>query len=170
MHLVAEKLLLPLVITIKIIILNKVGEICCCSITKSCQTLCDPMDCSIPGSILYYLLEFAQIHVYWVGDAGGKVPTCQCRRHERHGFDPWLGRSPGGGHGNPFQYSCLENPMDRGAWRSVVHRVKSQIQLKQLSMHESNLLIIYSPLCIRHFFFLTHWNFIVEYKKTDNKV
>ena len=34
---------------------------------------------------------------------------------------PGLGRSPGGGHGNPLQYSCLENPMDRGAWRATVH-------------------------------------------------
>ena len=33
-----------------------------------------------------------------------------------------LGRSPGGGHGNPLQYSCLENPMDRGAWQAIVHR------------------------------------------------
>ena len=33
------------------------------------------------------------------------------------------GRSPGGGDGNPLQYSCLENPMDRGAWRAIVHRV-----------------------------------------------
>ena len=33
------------------------------------------------------------------------------------------GRSPGGGHGNPCQYSCLKNPMDRGAWWSIVHRV-----------------------------------------------
>ena len=32
------------------------------------------------------------------------------------GSIPWLGRSPGGGNGNPLQYSCLENPMDRGAW------------------------------------------------------
>ena len=39
------------------------------------------------------------------------------------GSIPGLGRSPGGGHGNPFQYSCLENPMDRGAWREAVHRV-----------------------------------------------
>ena len=39
------------------------------------------------------------------------------------GSIPDLGRSPGGGHGNPFQYSCLENPMDRGAWRATVHRV-----------------------------------------------
>ena len=34
-----------------------------------------------------------------------------------------LGRSPGGGHGNPLQYSCLENPMDRGAWWATVHSV-----------------------------------------------
>ena len=37
------------------------------------------------------------------------------------GSIPGLGRSPGGGHGNPLQYSCLENPMDRGAWRAAVH-------------------------------------------------
>ena len=36
---------------------------------------------------------------------------------------PGLGRSPGGGHGNPLQYSCLENPMDRGAWRATSHEV-----------------------------------------------
>ena len=41
------------------------------------------------------------------------------------------GRSPGGGDGNPLQYSCLENPMDRGAWQATVHGVeKSQKQLK----------------------------------------
>ena len=40
------------------------------------------------------------------------------------------GRSPGGGHGNPLPYSCLENPMDRGAWQAVVQRVeKSWMQL-----------------------------------------
>ena len=39
------------------------------------------------------------------------------------GSIPGLGRSPGGGHGNPLQYSCLENPMDRGAWRATVHRI-----------------------------------------------
>ena len=49
---------------------------------------------------------------------------------------PEPGRSPGGGHGNPLQYSCLENPMDRGAWWATVHWVgESQIQLKQLSTH-----------------------------------
>ena len=39
------------------------------------------------------------------------------------GSIPGLGRSPGGGHGNPLQYSCLENPMDRRAWQATVHRV-----------------------------------------------
>ena len=43
------------------------------------------------------------------------------------GSTPESGRYPGGGHGNPLQYSCLENPMDRGAWWAIVHRVaKSQ--------------------------------------------
>ena len=46
------------------------------------------------------------------------------------------GRSPGEGHGNPLQYSCLGNPMDRGAWWATVHGVtKSQTWLKQLGMH-----------------------------------
>ena len=50
------------------------------------------------------------------------------------GSIPGLGRSLGGGHGNPFQYSHLKNPMDRGTWQATVHSVaKSQTQLKQLS-------------------------------------
>ena len=48
----------------------------------------------------------------------------------------WSGRSLGEGHGNPLQYSCLENPMDRGAWWATVHGVaKSQTRLKQFSLH-----------------------------------
>ena len=47
------------------------------------------------------------------------------------GSNPVLGRSPGGGQGNSFQYSCLKNPMDRGAWQATVHRVtKSLTELK----------------------------------------
>ena len=47
---------------------------------------------------------------------------------------PGSGSSPGGGLGNPLQYSCLENPMDRGAWWAMVHRVTNfQTQLKRLS-------------------------------------
>ena len=66
--------------------------------------------------------------------ASGKEPACQSRRQKIRGFDPWVGRSPGGGHGNPLQYSCLENPMDRGTWWAMVHGVtKSWTQLKWLS-------------------------------------
>ena len=58
---------------------------------------------------------------------------------------PGSGRSPGGAHGNPLQYCCLENPMDRGAWQVTVHRVaKSWLLLKWLSRHKS---ISDSPKC-----------------------
>ena len=65
----------------------------------------------------------------------GKEPFCQCRRHKRLGFNPWAGKIPGEGNGNPLQDSCLENPMDRGAWWPTVHRVQSLTQLKQFSRH-----------------------------------
>ena len=52
------------------------------------------------------------------------------------GSIPGSGRAPGAGHGNPLQYPCLENPMDRGAWWATVHGVtKNQTLLKQLSVH-----------------------------------
>ena len=55
---------------------------------------------------------------------------------EDMGSIPELGRSPEGSHDNPLQYSCLENPMARGALRAIVHGVtKSWTQLKQLSMN-----------------------------------
>ena len=51
---------------------------------------------------------------------------------------PGLGKAPGGRHNDPLQYSCLENPMDRGPWWATVHRVaESRTQLKRLStLHE----------------------------------
>ena len=52
------------------------------------------------------------------------------------GLIPGLGRFPGGGHGNPLQYSCLDNPLGGGVWRATVHRVtKSRTRLKRLSTH-----------------------------------
>ena len=54
------------------------------------------------------------------GGASGKESTCQCRRLKRCSSIPGLGRSPGGGNGNPLHYSCLENPTDRGAWWATV--------------------------------------------------
>ena len=55
------------------------------------------------------------------------------------GSIPGLERSTGGGHGKPLQYSCLKNPMDKGAWRATVNGVaKSWTQLKWLSMHRTS--------------------------------
>ena len=49
---------------------------------------------------------------------------------------PGLGR-PGGGHGNPLQYSCLENLLDRGAWRATVHRV-AESEMTEATEHTNN--------------------------------
>ena len=51
----------------------------------------------------------------------GKEATCQCRRYERCGLKPGWGSSHGEGNSNPLQYSCLGNPMDKGAWWAIVH-------------------------------------------------
>ena len=53
----------------------------------------------------------------------GKESTCQCRRCKRRGSIPRMGRSPGGGNGNPLQHCCRGNPMDRGAWQATVHGI-----------------------------------------------
>ena len=53
----------------------------------------------------------------------GKESACQCRRHRRCGFDPWVGNTLREGNDNPLQYSCLGNPMDRGAWWATIHGV-----------------------------------------------
>ena len=69
-----------------------------------------------------------------------KESACQCRRLKRCRFNPWLKTIPdgirdGGWHGNPLQYSCLENPTDRGTWWATAQRVaKSRTLLKCLSM------------------------------------
>ena len=52
-----------------------------------------------------------------------KESACNTGAAEDAGLIPGLGRSPGGQHGTPLQYSCLEYPMDRGAWRAPVHGV-----------------------------------------------
>ena len=62
---------------------------------------------------------------------------------------PGSGRFPREGHGNPLQYSCLKNPMDRGVWRASVHWVtKSRMQLKRLSRHTHTMCHIYYDLVI----------------------
>ena len=60
------------------------------------------------------------------------------------GLIPGLGRSPGEGNGNPLQYPCLENPVDRGAWRATVHEsAKSQTQLSHCT--ETNIITSHEP-------------------------
>ena len=69
------------------------------------------------------------------GGTSGKEPACQCRLDIRNNSSiSGPGKSLGEGNGNPLQYSCLENPMDRAAWRATVHGVaQSWTQLKRLS-------------------------------------
>ena len=62
------------------------------------------------------------------------------------GSIPRSGRFAGGGNGKPLQYSCLEDPMDKGAWRATVHGVvKSQTRLKRLSMYTHSRLKVTFP-------------------------
>ena len=64
------------------------------------------------------------------GGISGKKPAYRCKRHKRCRFDPWV-RKIWMRACNPLQYSCLENAMDRGAWRAMVHSVaKSWTRLR----------------------------------------
>ena len=67
------------------------------------------------------------------GGSDGKESACNA---EDLGLIPGLGRSPGEGNGNPLQYSCLENSMDRGDWRAIAHGLtKSQTQPSDFHFH-----------------------------------
>ena len=77
------------------------------------------------GAVLYFL------HIYYIfpGSSYGKESACNAGDV---GSIPGLGRSPGEGNGNPLQYSCLGNIMNRGAWRATVHGIaKSQTLLSE---------------------------------------
>ena len=65
------------------------------------------------------------------GGTSDNEPACQSGDVRRQGSIPRFGRSPGGGQGNPLQCSCLDNPIDKGAWGATVHGVtQSLIRLK----------------------------------------
>ena len=81
-----------------------------------------------------------QLHLP-AGFPGGSVLTRSPAKAGDLGSVPGLGRSPGEGNGNPLQYSCLENPMDRGAWRATDHRVaQSKTQLRDSAHTRTSLL------------------------------
>ena len=82
-------------------------------------------------------LLFTRWHLTRKGFPGGSVGTVclQCQRCRRHGFKPESGRSPGGGHGNPPQYSCLENPWTEESGGLQSTGSQSQTRLRRLSTH-----------------------------------
>ena len=78
---------------------------------------------------------------------GSKESASQCRRH---GFNPWAGKYPGKGNDYPFQYSCLENHMERGAWWATVHGVTKSDATEGLNNNINNSLFgIICPVCCR---------------------
>ena len=82
--------------------------------------------------ILTYILTY--LPVSFPGSLMVKNPPASARDVGDSSFILGLGRCPGGGNGYPLQYSCLENPMDRGAWWAAVHRVtENWMQLSQCS-------------------------------------
>ena len=79
--------------------------------------------------------DLTQLKLLWASQVALVVKNSSANAEDVRdmGLIPGSGRSPGGGHGQPLQYSCLENPMDRGAWQATVHRVgQSQMRLKGL--------------------------------------
>ena len=120
---------------------------------QSCFTLCNPMDCYPPGSSVHDILEWVAMpssrgssqprdlthisYVFCFGVFTSSATNSVVKNLPANAGDagdtdsiPGLGRSPGGGNGNPLQHSCLGYPMDRGAWTATVHVVtKSQAQL-----------------------------------------
>ena len=79
---------------------------------------------AVQGTLTSHIFKVdACCYMGFPGGTSGKEPACQCRRCKWHRFNPWVGKIPERGHGNPLQHSSLGNPMDRGAWQATVHRV-----------------------------------------------
>ena len=63
----------------------------------------------------------------------GKESSCNVGDTGDANLIPGSGRSPGGGNGNPLQYSCLKNPMDRGVWQASVHGVSKELDMNEVT-------------------------------------
>ena len=97
----------------------------CVLVTQSCSTLCDSMDCRLPGSPVHGISQAGILQ--WVAIPYMKNPPTNAgdAGDKRYKFNPWeLGRFPGEGNGNTIHYSCLGNIMDGGPLRATVHGVK----------------------------------------------
>ena len=93
----------------------------------------------------------------FLGGTSGKEPSCQCRKQETWGSISQTGRSPGEGNGNPLQYSCLETPMDGGAWWATVHGSHSRTRLRDFTFTFTIIL----PCCV---VIITHHYLNLSYK------
>ena len=78
---------------------------------------------NIDTKVLYRILATGSLS--FLNGSAGKESACNAGDTGNAGSVPGSGRSSGGGNGNPFQFSCLKNPMDRGAWKSIVQRVSN---------------------------------------------
>ena len=94
------------------------------SVAQSCPTLCDPMNCSTPGLHVHHqlFLDISNLSSGALSPGSSGLKNLPASLGDV-GSIPASGRSPAEGNGNPFQYSYLGNPMDRGAWLATVHEV-----------------------------------------------
>ena len=101
------------------------------------------------------MVQLSHLYISFPGSSEVKESACSAGDL---GSIPGLGRSPGEGNGTPLQYSCLENPMDRGAWRATVHGVaKSQTRLSNWTELEKPWLWLYGSLTAKWYLcFLIH--------------
>ena len=90
-------------------------------------------DLNVPMSVFGYVFN-SLMDVSLTSFPGGSEVKASACSEEDPGSVPGLGRSPGEGNGSPLQYSCLENPMDGGAWQATVHGVaKSRTRLRDFT-------------------------------------
>ena len=113
---------------------------CCCSVAKSCTTFCNPVDCSPPGSlVLHYLPEFAQIHVYWVGDAIQPSHPLSLRfapalsPSQYQGLSQWVGSSNQSSQNIGASTSAWVLPMNIEGWFPLGLTALISLQSKGLS-------------------------------------
>ena len=126
----------------------------CCSVTKLCQTLCNCMDCSIPGfSVLHYLLEFTQIHIHWVSDtiqpshplSPPSPPALTLSQHQ--GLFQWVSALPQVAKGLELQLQHQSFPVNMQGWFPLELTGLISLQSKGLSR------VISSTTVQRHQFF-----------------
>ena len=89
--------------------------------------------------MIYHNLYWAKLNLGLLWWLSGKESTCSVGDS---GSIPGLKRSPGGGHGNSLQYSCLENSMDRGAWWVTVLRVGTELDMTEVTNQQQTKLVV----------------------------